>query len=81
MNTYKRIAALLLSLLTALTLTACGGGSEPSADSGSWAIYWYLCGSDLESDGGFATGDLSELMEADLPENVTVVIETGGALE
>ena len=81
MNTYKRIAALLLSLLTALSLTACGGGSEPSADSGSWAIYWYLCGSDLESDGGFATGDLSELMEADLPENVTVVIETGGALE
>ena len=81
MNTYKRIAALLLSLLTALTLTACGGRSEPSADSGSWAIYWYLCGSDLESDGGFATGDLSELMEADLPENVTVVIETGGALE
>ena len=81
MNTYNRIAALLLSLLTALTLTACGGGSEPSADSGSWAIYWYLCGSDLESDGGFATGDLSELMEADLPENVTVVIETGGALE
>ena len=81
MNTYKRIAALLLSLLTALTLTACGGGPEPSADSGSWAIYWYLCGSDLESEGGFATGDLSELMEADLPENVTVVIETGGALE
>ena len=81
MNTYKHIAALLLSLLTALSLTACGGGSEPSADSGSWAIYWYLCGSDLESDGGFATGDLSELMEADLPENVTVVIETGGALE
>ena len=45
----------------------------------SWAVYWYLCGSDLESGGGFATTDLQELMEVELPENVQVVIETGGA--
>ena len=32
------------------------------AEDGSWAIYWYLCGSDLESGGGFATNDLSELL-------------------
>ena len=50
-----------------------------SADAGSWSIYWYLCGSDLESGGGFATGDLSELLEVQLPEDVNVVIETGGA--
>ena len=49
------------------------------ADGGSWAVYWYLCGSDLESNGGFATTDLSEMMEVALPENVTVVIQTGGA--
>lgn len=53
--------------------------AETEAEEGSWAIYWYLCGSDLESGGGFATGDLSELMEVALPENVYVVIETGGA--
>ena len=29
---------------------------------------WYLCGSDLESNGGFATMDLSEMMEVELPE-------------
>ena len=78
----KRLSALLLSLLTALALTACGGGPEPSAagsKDGSWAVYWYLCGSDLESEGGFATADLQELLEVQLPENVTVVIETGGA--
>lgn len=34
----------------------------------SWAVYWYLCGSDLESNGGFATTDLSEMMEVELPE-------------
>ena len=46
---------------------------------GSWAVYWYLCGSDLESNGGFASTDLSEMMEVQLPENVNVVIQTGGA--
>ena len=45
----------------------------------SWAIYWYLCGSDLETNGGFATTDLSEMLEVQLPENVNVVIQTGGA--
>lgn len=48
-------------------------------EDGSWAVCWYLCGSDLESNGGFATNDLSELMEVELPENVNVVIETGGS--
>lgn len=48
-------------------------------EDGSWAVYWYLCGSDLESNGGFATNDLSELMEVELLENVNVVIETGGS--
>ena len=45
----------------------------------SWAIYWYVCGSDLESEGGFASDDIDEMLRVQLPENVTVVIETGGA--
>jgi len=54
-------------------------GQKVSPKAGSWAVYWYLCGSDLESGGGFATCDFRELMEVILPENVNVVIETGGA--
>lgn len=50
----------------------------PAAD-GSWAVYWYLCGSDLESNGGCASIDIFEMMEVQLPENVNVVIQTGGA--
>ena len=46
-----------------------------------WGIYVYMCGSDLESENGAATVDLSEMMEPDLPEDVTVVVETGGASE
>ena len=89
----KKCGALLLPLMMMLTMSACGeelwelfwddapdmpGGRR---DGGSWAVYWYLCGSDLESEGGFATDDLLELLEVRLPENVTVVIETGGAAE
>ncbi len=44
-----------------------------------WAIYWYLCGSDLESGGGAATIDIYELMDAPLPDNVKVIIQTGGS--
>ncbi len=60
--------------------------SEPDSDPDSvfdpdqsWAIYLYLCGSDLESDGGYASDDLKEIMSVSLPDNVTVVIQTGGA--
>lgn len=44
-----------------------------------WAIYWYLCGSDLESGGGAASIDIYELIEAPLPDNVKVIIQTGGS--
>ncbi len=86
----NKIFGFLLALAMCLSLVACGGdeaadGSTPDAapdfqaGDGSWAVYWYLCGSDLETDGGFATTDLSEMMEVQLPENVNVVIQTGGA--
>ena len=44
-----------------------------------WVVYWYLCGSDLESNYGAATNDLAELTTVQLPANVKVVIQTGGA--
>ena len=88
----KKLLALLLALAVCLSLAACGGDEpepapsdtdkNPVADEindGSWAVYWYLCGSDLETNGGFATTDLAEMMEVQLPENVNVVIQTGGA--
>ena len=84
----KKLLCLLLALLLVLPLVACG--DDPDApdrhldidvESGTWSIYWYLCGSDLETNYGCATQDLMELMEVTLPENVRVVIQTGGAKE
>lgn len=53
--------------------------ADKLADSNTdWVVYWYLCGSDLESEYGAATNDLAELLDVNLPENVKVVIQTGG---
>lgn len=92
-NMKKKLLTLLLALTMCLTIAACGSEEVSDIQSsntdtatapvdpvdGSWAVYWYLCGSDLESNGGFATVDLMEMMEVQLPENVNVVIQTGGA--
>ena len=45
----------------------------------TWTVLFYLCGSNLETEAGLATVNLQELVSADLGNNVTFVIETGGA--
>lgn len=45
----------------------------------TWLVYWYICGSDLESDGGAASEDIQEMLAAKLPPNVKVLIQAGGA--
>ena len=84
----KKLLCLLLALLLVLPLAACGDDPDTpdrhldiDVESGTWSIYWYLCGSDLETNYGCATQDLMELMEVTLPENVRVVIQTGVAKE
>jgi len=47
----------------------------------TWLVSWYICGSDLESEYGAASADLEELMEAELPPNVRVLILAGGTQE
>ncbi len=91
-NKYFKIMSMLLVLSLIFALTACGGaeGSQESSkevtkgnsnenNDTEWAIYLYLCGSNLESEGGAATNDLVELLDAKLPENVKIIVQTGGA--
>ena len=53
--------------------------SDTYSASDTWVIYWYLCGTDLETDNGAASADLRELQKVQLPPNVKVVIQAGGA--
>lgn len=47
-------------------------------EGSEWTICIYMCGTDLESGSGAATNDLIEMIEADIPDDVTVLIMTGG---
>lgn len=52
-----------------------------SKNESDWTICVYLCGTDLESDESSATYNLLQMLEADIPENVTVLVMTGGTYE
>ncbi len=43
-------------------------------------IMIYFLGSDLESEAGFASGDIEEILAAELSDQVEVILMTGGAL-
>lgn len=61
-----------------------GGGDTPVTptpkDKADWTIMIYMCGSDLESDNGFASADISEILSVTgQPDDVNIIIETGGS--
>lgn len=52
--------------------------TPPSYDDGSVTLCLYVCGNNLETKQGSATKNIAELLSAELPDNVTVLIQTGG---
>jgi predicted small secreted protein len=94
----RLLIAFLLAACLALPLAACThsgvGDYKYASDSvfgtqydpgDTWAIYWYICGGDIESGYGktgdrygAATDNFNEMLGASLPENNTVVIEVVG---
>ena len=88
----KKLAS--VAAATLLFITGCGSEpgsasqshvrmaadfSDAYSASDTWVVYWYLCGTDLESQNGAASDDLAELQRVSLPPNVKVVIQPGGA--
>ena len=55
---------------------------KPSEENdGSWTIFVYLCGANLESEGGGATNDMQQMLDANTKENIKFIVQTGGANE
>ena len=88
----KRYLALLISVLMLMSLVLAGCGSDsdaktvtsvtaPVGGEKGWTILVYMCGSDLETDGGCATDDIQEMIDAGTSSDVTVVVQTGGAAQ
>ncbi|MBR6887610.1 MAG: hypothetical protein IKN16_04110 [Selenomonadaceae bacterium] len=48
-----------------------------SGTGDNWLIYWYICGTDLESGDQSATNDIEEVGRVNLPPNVKILIQTG----
>ena len=44
-----------------------------------YTILIYMCGADLESNNGCASDDISEILSVNIPSNINIAIETGGA--
>ena len=72
----------LLFIVLSVVLTIFSGCKTESTDAAAddYTLLIYMCGSSLESKNGAASDDISELLSADIPHNVNVVLETGGSV-
>lgn len=55
------------------------GPQQPAYEEGSYVLFVYMCGSSLETKNGAATKNLAEMLSADIPDGVRIVVQTGGA--
>ncbi|MEE3419914.1 MAG: clostripain-related cysteine peptidase [Lachnospiraceae bacterium] len=63
-----------------LSITRSGvDNPEMMGEEGKWTIFVYMCGSDLESQNGMASGDIEEMINGTQAENLRYVVATGGA--
>ena len=53
--------------------------SIKNASNEKYTLMVYVCGSNLESDGGYASADLEEMLKATIADEINVVVYTGGA--
>lgn len=51
----------------------------PQYEEGTYTLLIYLCGSNLETRSGAATKNIAEMLAATIPENTSVILQTGGA--
>ena len=70
----KKTIAILVALMLCVSLC-----SSAFADNEGWTIFVYICGSKLESEDGFASENMQEMIEASAGSGVRFVVETGGA--
>ena len=57
--------------------------TEPIVNIGKdkYTLMVYMCGSNLESEGGYASDDIEEMMESQLADEINLLIYTGGTTE
>lgn len=76
-----RTCRILLSLLLLFCLLMPVVALQAAPETAAWTVMLYLCGTDLESEGGFASDNILEIMDTTPSDQVQVVMETGGTAE
>lgn len=51
---------------------------RPMGEDGTWSIFVYLCGTDLESEAGMASGDIDEMLAVSGSSDIKFIVQTGG---
>lgn len=83
---FKRTAALIVSVVIALFMCGCSQKNLTTADKAereiatgeSWTIMVYMSGGQTESVYGKASDALEEMTKIKYPENINVLVQTGG---
>lgn len=84
----KKLITLTIAAAIAVSLCGCGRGyvsperAEREAANGlNWTVLIYMCGGAQESRHGAASSALKEMCLTDYPENVNIIVQTGGSSE
>lgn len=83
----KRIAIIIAAVFTVLMASACSSGKvvyERPQGNGtvtgrSWTVFVYMCGGNEEEVSKTYSDKLRDIMSVEYPENVNVVVQTGGS--
>ena len=83
----RKCAAVCMAAVLSLVSVGCLDWEEdiPLEEQGNasdtYTLMLYMCASDLESECGFATEDLNEIMYGYTAGNLNVIVQTGGTAE
>lgn len=83
----RKCAAVCMAAVLSLVTVGCLDWEEdiPPEEQGNasdtYPLMLYMCASDLESECGFATEDLNEIMYGYTAGNLNVIVQTGGTAE
>lgn len=62
-----------------LSVTRKDMGNIPMGEDGTWTVFVYMSGADLEGESGKASEDMDEMLAASTGKNVRFIVQTGGS--
>lgn len=85
----KRMALTITAVIMAIMLSSCSEGKvvydrqtdQLPVTGRTWTVLVYMCGGSSESEDGVFSQKLNDIMSVEYPENIKVLVETGGSSE